>query len=136
MGFGFAYGHGIRPPGRLGAGGRAIMLVGNAVEESSPAGTLVGLFSILNPSGLYAFTLTDAGPGAYFSVADQLDNTCELHVAIDLDAGAPVGATKHITVQADNGVDPVLSWSGDIVITPAAYVLSFDFTDPRNAVLL
>lgn len=112
------------------------MLVGNTVEELAPAGTLFGLFSILNPSGVYVFTLTDAGAGAYFSVADQLDNTCELLVAIDLDAGLPVGATRNITVQADNGVDPILSWSGDIVIVVPSYALSFDFTDPRNAVLL
>lgn len=97
----------------LGGLGPSISLSASSIEEGAAAGTLVGTFSVVNGSGTYTFTLTDDA-GTRFAIDGN-----------DLEAGAVATdfetATSHsITVEADNGVDPVISDSFTITVTNVA----------------
>jgi hypothetical protein len=88
-----------------------IVLTGNTVSEDASSGTTVGVFSVVNGSGTYAFTLT-GDAGGLFALDSEDDTELETAGALNYEA-----ATSHsITVQADNGVDPVLEQTFNIVV--------------------
>lgn len=95
--------------------GGVINLSASTIAEDASVGDLVGLLSVSNGSGTYAFTLTNDAGGLF--ALDGVDDT-RLEVASALSAGS-----ESITVEADNGVDPVISRSFLITVTEAVVVL-------------
>lgn len=98
--------------GLLGSANRPrISLSVSSVEENVAAGTLVGVLSVTNGEGIYAFTMTnDAGGLFELDVGD--DTRVEVAGALDYET-----ATSHeITISADNGVDPAIVRSFTITI--------------------
>lgn len=89
-----------------------IALNGNRVAEDASAGTLVGLLAVLNGAGAYAFTLTDDA-GGLFALDGVDDARLEVAGALDFETAA----AHQVTVEADNGVDAVLSRSLTIIVT-------------------
>jgi hypothetical protein len=84
-----------------GVSGPSIRLSDASVDEDAGIGDLVGTLSVSGGSGTYAFTLTDDAGGLF--ALDAVDDT-RLEVAAALTAG-----TVSITVEADNGVDLVIT---------------------------
>lgn len=95
-----------------GGSGIYIALSNDTVPEDAALGDLVGLLSVYGGSGTYAFTIT-ADPDNKFAI-DLVDDTrLEVDGALDYSV-----ATSHlVTIQADNGVDPVLSRTFSITVT-------------------
>lgn len=125
--------------GRLGAsfgqvGGQAgpyIALSANSLDENSAQGTAIGALSVLRGSGTYAFTLTESGGGK--AQLDAGDDTALQAGATPTDYETATFFT--ITVEADNGVDPVISRSFIINVNDVAEVnvaLMANFSDPNN----
>ena len=73
-----------------------------SIPEDAAIGDLVGLLSVQNPSGSYTFTMTSSAGGKF--ALDGVDDTrVEVAGALDYET-----ATSHsITIEADNGVDPI-----------------------------
>lgn len=93
--------------------GARISLDDTTIAENSAQGTLVGNLSVVNGSGSYTFTLTDTA-GSRFQL-DGVDTSLLEVGATGLNYEA---ATSHsITVEADNGVDPVISRTFTIILT-------------------
>jgi hypothetical protein len=96
---------------RLNAG-PIIALSNRSIGEDADVGDIVGNLSVTNGSGVYTFSLTDDAGGKF-----ALDGSV-LEVADALDYET---ATSHvISVEADNGVDPVLARSFTILVANVA----------------
>jgi hypothetical protein len=110
-----------------GAAVPTILLSSSTVPESATIGTVVGALSVILGSGSYTFTLTDDAGGLFAVDGDDL----EVAGALDYET-----ASSHsITVEADNGVDPVLTRSFTITVTnidEGSYLPSLDLSDTRN----
>ena len=93
-----------------GGGGPSIQIDDASISEDASIGDLVGTLSVSGGSGTYAFTLTGTAGGLF--ALDGVDDTLlEVAGALDFET-----ATSHqVTVEADNGVDPVIE--RDITIT-------------------
>lgn len=102
--------------------GATIQISASTIAESASVGALVGTFSVNNGTGTYTFNLTDDAGGLFALDGDDL----EVDGALDYET-----ATSHsITVEADNGVDPVIqrtlsiNVSNVLEVTLAALTLS------------
>lgn len=108
-----------------GASGPAIALTSASVAEDATSGTAIGVLSVTNGSGTYTFTKT-ADPDTKFAI--NVDGvTLETAAALDYET-----ATTHsVTIQADNGVDPVIERTFTIYVTDVA-----EPTGPTNGIQL
>jgi len=110
--------------GSLGGGGGvsgpSIQLSAATIAEDASVGDLVGLLSVSNGSGTYAFTLTDDAGGLF--AIDGVDDT-RLEVAAALSAGS-----ESITVSADNGVDDPITRAFLITVTAVGGVTNYTAT--------
>lgn len=93
-------------------------------------GDLVGLLSVSNGTGTYAFTLTDDAGGLF--AIDGVDDT-RLEVAAALSVGS-----ESITVSADNGVDTPITRAFLITVTAVGggAAPTMRFNDELNSQLL
>ena len=74
-----------------------------SISEAAPSGSLVGALSVSTGAGVYAFSIANGGdPDGKFAVSGS-----DLITTDTLDFEH---APNHpVTIEADNGVDPVLS---------------------------
>lgn len=93
--------------------GAVIGLSSLSLGETAVGGDLVGILSVSNGNGSYTFSIT-SDPSSKFDI-DGVDNTrLEVEALATFDYGS---ATSHlVTIEADNGVDPVLSRTFQIAI--------------------
>jgi hypothetical protein len=110
-----------------GASGPSIQLSDASVDEDAGVGDLVATLSVSGGSGTYTFTLTDDAGGLF--ALDAVDDT-RLEVAAALTAG-----TESITIEADNGVDPVLTRTIMITIESISTGGIMDFSNADNSSL-
>ncbi len=96
-------------------GGASIQIDDSSIPEDAAIGVLVGILSVVGGSGTYVFTLTVSAGGLF--ALDLVDNT-RLEVAGALDFET---ASSHlITVEANNGVDPIITRNITITVTDVA----------------
>ena len=91
--------------------GAFLRISGSSVAEDATSGTAIGVLSVTNGSGTYTFTKT-ADPDTKFAI--NVDGvTLETAAALDYET-----ATTHsVTIQANNGVDPILERTFVIYVT-------------------
>lgn len=91
--------------------GAFLRISASSVAEDATSGTAIGVLSVTNGSGVYTFTIT-ADPDTKFAI--NVDGvTLETAAALDYET-----ATTHsVTIQADNGVDPILERTFTIYVT-------------------
>ena len=98
-----------------GAAEARISLSPETVLDDAVGGDLVGTLSVLNGSGTYTFSIT-SDPDSKFDV----DGTDSSLLEVEALATFTAGNTHLVTVEADNGVDPVLSATFSIFVVSAA----------------
>lgn len=94
---------------RAGQSGPSLRLSPRSIEEDAGIGDPVGTLSVVNGSGSYTFSIT-ADPNSKFAIdGDAL----ELGDTLDYET-----ATSHsVTIEANNGVDPIISRTFTITVT-------------------
>ena len=111
-GFGFGTRSGLHRLGTANAAPR-IAISAFAISESAAPGSTVGARSVAGGNGPYAFSIAPSGdPDGKFSVG-----SANLNTAAPLDFEAK--SFHEVTLEADNGADPVLSRSLLISVTNA-----------------
>lgn len=91
--------------------GATLTLSSTSITEDSSIGDLVGLLSVTNGSGTYAFTIT-LDPDSKFVLDVGDDTRLELEDTLDYET-----ATSHsVTISADNGVDTPITRTFTITV--------------------
>lgn len=105
--------------------GAFLRISASSIAEDANVGDAIGTLSVTNGSGVYTFTIT-ADPDTKFAI--NVDGvTLETAAALDYET-----ATTHsVTIQADNGVDPVIERTFVIYVTDVA-----EPTGPTNGIQL
>jgi len=82
-------------------GGPEIRISGNTVYDADGSGKVVGTLSVFGGSGVYTFSEVSDPDTKFQVVGDEL----QLSATVDY----TVATSHQVTVQADNGVDPVIT---------------------------
>src|SRR5690606_24278761 len=104
-----------------------------SVNEDTAIGSVLGVFTVSNPSGSYVLSIT-SDPDSKFTL---VENELRLAAALDYET-----KTFHnFTVEASNGVDAPLSYSNELEVinvvegTLGPSTASFDLTLPPGTVI-